>query len=219
MNAVQKYQSPLMIGSVVVLLLVSLIAWKALSSRTSPLSFVDGAQTQLGVFHNSSIENGVKSFSSDMLGVSLDYPSNYLLFQRDAMLPQGLEIHTLIITPEVHALEAIECFNKPGCDGHPPASIDFVFYREPDTNISLEEWILIRPNSNFDPSDPAQEGILTPTKVAEVSAFRYQVRGLYDFDYIAFKYGQWVVLSSLPRGMGENFPSDFQAILASMQLK
>ena len=218
-RVMKKHQLSIAIGIVVAFLVVGVVAWYTLPSGMNSTSLIDGEQTSLGVFHDLPVENGVKAFTSDELSISFSYPDGYLLFQREGMLSPALKLHALMITPEASALETIECLNKPGCNGHLPASIYFSFYQEPSNILSLEDWIRTKSHSNFDPSDPAQVGILTPTTVAGIPAFRYQVRGLYDFEYITFRHGEWIVLGNFPHGMDEKFSRDFQTILFSIRLR
>jgi hypothetical protein len=49
-------------------------------------------------------------------------------------------------------------------------------------------------------------------------AIKYHVSGLYEYDYIAFTYGEWVALASVAY-MGENSDRDFETILSSLQIE
>src|ERR1035437_8753408 len=101
--------------------------------------------------------------------------------------------------------------------GESPPSMGISFFSNPKS-LSLEQWIRTKSQSNFVPTDPAQQGILTSTTVVGVSALKYHVSGLYESDYVAFIYGEWVVLATADY-MGENTTHDFQTILSSIQLK
>ncbi len=183
-------------------------------------SFSDGDTTGLGVFHDSPVANGVKAYQSERLGISFNYPPGYLLFEGKGEGVGGAEYYVITVAPEMYVREAIERIGG----GEWPASMHLSFYREPTLAVSniapldyLENWIRTKSQSNFVPSDPAQEGTLTPTEVAGIPALTYRVRGLYDSDYFAFTYGEWVVLAAAD-DMGENTSRDFQTILSSIAL-
>ncbi|HEY4479316.1 MAG TPA: hypothetical protein VI981_03100 [Candidatus Paceibacterota bacterium] len=183
-------------------------------------SFADGDTVGLGVFHDSPIANGVKAYQSERLGISFKYPPDYLLFEGKGEGVGGVEYYVITVALEMYVREAIARIGG----GEWPASMHLSFYREPTLAVSnivpldyLENWIRTKSQSNFVPSDPAQEGILTPTEVAGIPALKYRVRGLYDSDYLAFTYGEWVVLASAD-DMGENTDRDFQVILDSIQV-
>jgi len=164
----------------------------------------------LGIFHDSPAQNGLKSYESERLAISLNYPENYRLFEGQG---QGsYEYYVITISPEPYISEIIAS----DADTEWPASIQLLFYREPNLSVSLEEWIRTKRQSNFDISDPAQEGTFTPTTVADVPALQYAVIGLYDFEYTAFLHGKWVVLAANP-GVGEHINQDFKTVLSSIK--
>lgn len=177
----------------------------------TPLMLTDGDTTGLGVFHDSPIVNGVKAYQSERLGISFNYPPGYLLFEGKGEGVGGAEYYVITVAPEMYVREAIARIGG----GEWPASMHLAFYREPNLSVSLEQWIRTKPQSNFIPSDPAQEGVITPAVVAGIPAIKYRVRGLYDSDYFAFTYGEWVALAAAD-DMGENTSRDFQTILSSI---
>jgi hypothetical protein len=177
-------------------------------------TFVDGMEVEyLGVFHDSLAENGLKSYQSDRLDVSLKYPENFRLFEGKGLGVGGVEYYVITMFPEPYISEILAS----DADTEWPASMHLSFFRNTDM-LPLEEWIRTKRYSNFVPSDPAQEGVLTPTAVAGVPAITYRVSGLYESDYIAFRHGEWVVLA-VADDMGENTDRDFQTMLASIELE
>lgn len=181
----------------------------------TPQLLSDGVLVQgLGKFHDVPVENGVKTYSSDMVGVSFNYPSDYLLFDVKGEGVGGAEYYMIIITPETQVREAIaSVYGREW-----PPSIRTIFYREPNLSVSLEQWVRMKSPSNFDSSDPAQDGTLTPMVVAGIPALKYYVRGLYDSEYVAFIYGEWVVLAASDE-RGADTVKDFQTVLSSIQFK
>jgi len=176
---------------------------------------IDGTNVQgLGIFHDSPVENRVKAYQSERLGISFNYPTGYLLFEGKGEGVGGAEYYVITVAPDSTYLREIIAGLAVG--EWPPA-MHLAFYHEPNLSISLEQWIRTKSQSNFAPSDPAQEGILTPIEVANIPALKYRVRGLYDSDYLAFAYGEWVVLAADDE-MGENTDRDFQVILDSIQV-
>lgn len=177
-----------------------------------PPTLTDGIEIRgLGEFNDSPAANDVKYYQSERLGISFDYPGNYRLFEGKGEGVGGAEYYVITIAPEPYISEAIA---RIAASEWPP-SMHLSFYRESNLSVSLEQWIRTKPQSNFVPSDSAQEGILTPTAVAGIPALRYHVSGLYESDYIAFTYGEWVVLATADE-MGKNTEEDFQTVLSSI---
>lgn len=186
---------------------------KDMPINTNPPPITDGINVQgLGIFHDSPVENRVKAYQSERLGISFNYPTDYLLFEGKGEGVGGAEYYVITVVPDSTYLHGtIAGINR---DSEWPPSIHLAFYREPNLSISLEQWIRTKSQSNFVPSDLAQEGTLTSTTVAGVPALKYRVRGLYDSDYIAFTYGEWVVLAAAD---DVRFTTDLEAILKSIK--
>ncbi len=186
-------------------------SWNSQINRNFPLN--DGEEEErLGIFHDSLVENGLKSYQSDRLGVSLKYPENFRLFEGKGLGAGGVEYYVITMFPEPYISEILTS----DADTEWPASMHISFFKNTDM-LPLEEWIRTKQYSNFVPSDPAQEGVLTPTTVAGVPAITYHVSGLYESDYIAFKHGEWIVLA-VADDMGENTERNFQTVIDSLQL-
>jgi hypothetical protein len=187
----------------------------------NPTPFTDGDEIRgMGQFLDSFVENGVKKYRSEILGLSFNYPDSHLLFENMSKRADGTEYHNLTIAQESTIREAIARIAPTEW----PPSINLFFYHEPSLAVSnivpldyLEHWVRTHSQSNFVSSDPAQDGILTPTEVAGIPALSYQVAGLYDYNYVAFTYGEWVVLASVAY-RDEYTDQDFQTILDSIEL-
>jgi len=185
----------------------------------TPADLTDGERVEwLGVYHASDvIVNGMKSYISDTLGMSLKYPDGYLLFDNEG--GEGASAyHSLVIGPDGPMRETI-ARAAAGFAGEGPESIVVSFYNNP-TSLSLEAWLRAHEvQSNFHPSvpsDPSLNAVLTPTTVGGVSAFKYHsALGLYDSDYVAFQYKDWIVIAS----SASDLSKDFNAVLTSIQLK
>lgn len=179
----------------------------------TPQVLFDGIIVQgLGQFHDVPAQNGLKAYVSDKLDVSFSYPSEYLLFEGKGEGTGGAEYY-VTVTPETPVRTAMASIYG----GEWPPSMHLSFFREPDSVLSLDQWIRTKSLSNFDPLNPAQNLLFVPTTVAGVSALEYFVPGLYDTQYVAFRYGEWVVIASADFGKG--ISPDFQTILSSIQFK
>jgi hypothetical protein len=175
------------------------------------VTLTDGEETIAGTFHDSTSLNGLKSFHSDEMGISLQYPDDHLLFTSTRFIS---------IMPEESILSAIARIQSGAGGGEGPPGILFSFF-EAGNSVSLEAWVRTDSRSNWKLALPPweeQENTLTPTTVAGVPAFAYHNEGLYSFDYVAFTYGDWIVLASGASGDGTS-NQDFQAILNSIQLQ
>ncbi|MCR4328463.1 MAG: hypothetical protein NUV53_02985 [Patescibacteria group bacterium] len=165
----------------------------------------------LGVFHNSTIENGFKTFTTETFGISFRYPAHYALFENESTYGDGTSsYHYLAMMPEESVRHIIE--NK--LETEWPPGFGFAFYQKPGDFTTLEEWIRTHRESNFINEEWA-DTTLTIIAVAEVPALRYRVEGLYSYEYAAFAHEGYIVLVSLARETGENFT----ALLGSIKLK
>lgn len=178
------------------------------------LPLVDGVRIDwLGVFHDSLVVGGLKSFHSEELSVSLKYPDDYLLFENEG--GEGISaFHSLRIIRE-KALSQSITYQQAGL----PASIGITFYPKPES-LSLETWMREdEGHSNFHASDPSNN--LTSTTVAGLPAFKYHSSfGLFENDYIAFRYGRWMVLAAVNADPNmKSMKSDFQTVLSSFILQ
>lgn len=174
----------------------------------------------LGTYKKESVENGTKSYQSDKLDVSFDYPEKYLLFEIQGEGAGGKEYYVVTLIPDSEFMRNAITGTLEG-DTEWPASIHFSFYQEPNLSVSLEQWVRTNQlQSNFDPSDPAQDAVLTPTTVAGIPAVQYTVGGLYWMNTIALTYDEWVVLATVDSFTpeGDEKADDFKTILESLRV-
>ena len=174
----------------------------------------------LGVFHDSRIQNGAKSFDSTEFGISFTYPVDYLLFQNDDGRP---EVQNIIIGSEAAFVQSI----TQGVPGETPPSLYVAFYHEPTlavSNIDHEDYLMRwmeehTESSNFHPGDPTNAR--ASTIIAGVPAFRYHSSiGLYDSnEYAVFVHKEWVVVVSVHDARNENRKEIFETLLASILLR
>lgn len=181
---------------------------------------VPAAVPGLGVYQEVPIENRFKVYQSDEFGISFSYPEEYLLFEIQGEGAGGREYYIVTLMPDTPFIRDAIAGTLEG-DTEWPTSIHFSFYREPNLTISLEEWVRTNQlQSNFDPSDPAQDAVLTPATVAGVPALQYRVGGLYWMDTTTFTYSDWVVLATVdsftPEGNSKKI--DFENILSTIAL-
>jgi hypothetical protein len=173
----------------------------------------------IGTFHNSPTTNGLKAYRSSEMGISFKYPTGYLLFENKNSF-EGVDYRSLTIAPKEPMLEAISRA-RANSGGEGPASINISFISNPKS-LALEQWMRANSaHSNFNPdADPGAASSLASTTVAGTSALMWHSDlGLYANDYVAFLYGDWVVVVSAA-DMGAMIPiQDFQAVLSTIQLR
>ena len=197
-----------------VLVLVALGAfsfWRSThTSSESSVPLADGANVPwMGVYHSGLAVNGLKTYTSKTIGISLKYPSDYLLFTR-----QDAGVISIIITPTTSTLEAIDRA-KAGVGGERPGTITLSLFPDSkdETISSLPAWLSANKNvSNYDPiNDPTTK--LVSTTVVGMPALSYRtLLGLYPFDYRALVRNGRVVLIS-----AADIPDqDFQTVLVNL---
>lgn len=172
-----------------------------------------------GIYRESSVRNGLKEYRSDLFGVSFSYPERYLLFETKGEGAEGKEYYVVTLVPDSPFIR--DLMKGVPYDTEGPPSIHFSFYRERSRSVSLEAWIRANWQSNFDSSDPAQSGVLTPTAVAGIPALSYHYEGLYSVDVVAFVYGEWIVIAGVDDAAcaGDHMRDDFTSTLASLSGK
>ncbi len=160
-----------------------------------PLTLMDGEQIDsVGTFRDSAVEQGLKAYRSDAMGISFEYPSGYLLFENQSTF-NGVEYHSFTIAPAEQMLQAI-ARARAGFAGEGPASIGITFMSNPKS-LPLEQWMRSdTAHSNFNPdADPTAASSLASTSVAGLPARAWRADlGLYASQYVAFLYGDWVVV-------------------------
>lgn len=180
----------------------------------SSTGLVDGKEYSIGVFHDSQVVDGTKSYTSQRFGLSFKYPIDFSVFDggpdTSGVSPSDGYIS---IGPEPYTTQAL----TREFPGELPAGMAFSFYRNTQ-HLPLERWIKeTNPAyTNYNPSvDPTTN--LTQTTIAGVPAFKYHSEmGLYVTDYVTFLYKDWTVMFVV-NDMGPNTQADMQAILSSIQ--
>lgn len=188
----------------------------------TPTMLVDGKKYYPGIYHSSPVLDGLKSYHSDRYGISLNYSSDYVLFENsieggpqaqynfvDGSIVMGLD---LPVRESIARAEA-------GYYGGAPSGIVLTFFLKSDQSVSLEEWLRSNPNGNFNlAADSDAERTLASTTIAGVPALKYHSDfGMYPTDYAVFTFGNWFVQAS-SGDTGDNTRSDFQTVLDSIQL-
>ncbi len=185
----------------------------------TPVTLVDGKKYYPGIYHASPVANGLKSYTSDRFGVSLNYSPDYVLFENtieggpqaqynfvDGSIVMGLN---LPVRESIARAEA-------GHGGGAPSGIVLTFFLKSDQSVSLEQWLRSNPHGNFNPTvDPDAERTLTSTTIAGMPAFNYHSNfGMYSTDYAVFTFGNWFVEAS-----SGGTETDFETVLASLKIK
>ncbi|HAT68789.1 MAG TPA: hypothetical protein DCS20_04210 [Candidatus Yonathbacteria bacterium] len=191
-----------------------------------PTTLVDGGKYYTGIYHVSSVVDGVKSYHSDRFGVSLNYSPDYVLFE-NAMEGGPQERYnfvagSIVIGLDLPVRESIARAES-GYGGEAPSGIVLTFFLKSDQSVSLEQWLRSNPNGNFNPAiDPDAEHTLTSTTIAGVPALKYHSDfGMYPTDYVVFTFGNWFVQASsgdTGGDAGNNTRLDFQTVLNSIQI-
>ena len=192
----------------------------------TPVTLVDGKKYYSGIYHVSPVVNGLKSYTSDRFGVSLNYSSDYVLFENtieggpqaqynfvDGSIVMGLD---LPVRESIARAEA-------GHGGGAPSGIVLTFFLKSDQSVSLEQWLRSNPNGNFNPTvDPDAERTLTSTTIAGVPGFKYHSNfGMYATDYVVFTFGNWFVQASsgdVGTHSKQDVAQDFQIVLDSIRV-
>ena len=134
-------------------------------------SFVEGkGYTGIGVFHGSPSVGGLKSFSSDELGISFKYPDDFLLFGN--VNSDG--IHTFGIGFEQSIRDGIGQAEA-GVGSESAPMLIVVFIPKPDPSKSVLDWMRSRaPYSNFEPQyDTMTAESFASTTVAGIPGYSW----------------------------------------------
>lgn len=237
----KQFYAGRVIGFVVVIAIVFVVFafWKFNTPPTAPIvpatgettitpvTLIDGKKYYSGIYHASSVANGLKSYTSDRFSISLNYSPDYVLFENtieggpqaqynfvDGSIVMGLD---LPVRESIARAEA-------GYGGGAPSGIVLTFFLKSDQSVSLEQWLRSNPNGNFNPTvDPDAERTLMSTTIAGIPVFKYHSNfGMYSTDYVVFTFGNWFVQASsgdTAGSAGEKAKSDFEAVLSSIKLQ
>jgi|GEM_PF-6068484 len=193
----------------------------------TPVTLVDGRTYYSGIYHDSPTVNGLKSYRSERFGVSLNYSSDYVLFENTIeggpQAQYNFVAGSIVMGLDLPVRESI-ARAEAGYGGGAPSGIVLTFFLKSDQSISLDQWLRSNPNGNFNPViDPDAERTLTSTTIAGVPAFKYHSNfGMYSTDYVVFTFGNWFVQASsgdTEGSAGEKAKSDFETVLASLKIK
>lgn len=195
-----------------------------------PITLKDGEAVEwLGTFHDSSAVDGMKSYTSDELGISLKYPEEYLLFH-NSVTEMGIYEHFQYISmgPKDLILQTISRA-RAGFAGEGPYMVNLSFFYDPKLKVAnvvpeeyLKRWLIERPpQSNYYPDGQGPGTVratLTPITIDGVPAFKYKnLYGLYESDVVAFIHNDRIVIASSPSD--PSMSSNFETIISSLQLK
>ncbi len=213
------------ISFIVVLIVISFSAliWHKQTITLQPIYELDGtidtlvgnAWSYAGQLRTSPILNNTKSYTSPDLGISLQYPVNWLLFENEnTESGEGGPYYqnTLFIVPQEPMLESIKATRLNFPHESPPALV-ITFSKNVDS-YTLEEW-LATGHTNY---EPEYDETLTAKEIEfnGLKAIQYNSNfGLRETDYIAFIYKDWTVLIS---SASELEDSEVNLIINSIRL-
>ena len=144
---------------IIIVIGFTVLIWKNKTSTPQPTyeldgttdTLVDGAWSYAGQLRTSSIKNDTKSFTSSSLGISLQYPIDWLLFENEnTESGEGGPYYqnTLFIVPKEPMLESIKAARSNFLHESPPALV-ITFSKNVDS-YTLEEW-LATGYTNYEP--------------------------------------------------------------------
>jgi len=162
-----------------------------------------------GADRDTAPEGALKIYSSDALGISFQYPSNYILKERNT---GNAEREAYAIT----LMDKDDVANIP-VGGEGPTAITVDFFQNNVDNLTPEQWIQNTQDSNYKLSP---DGVLTPTTVGRVSALAYSWDGLYRGNSIVFGHKRNIVMLSVTMMTPDDqIVTDFAGVVASIQLE
>lgn len=190
------------------------------------VTLIDGKKYYPGIYHASPVANGLKSYISDRLGVSLNYSPDYVLFENATeggpQAQYNFVAGSIVMGLDLPVRESI-ARTESGHGGGAPSGIVLTFFLKSDQSVSLEQWLRSNPNGNFNPVvDPNAERTLTRTTIAGVPALKYHSdMGMYPTDYAVFTFGNWFVQASsgdVGTHSEQDEAQDFQIVLDSIRV-
>jgi len=206
-----KHKKILLTIAGIVLLLGAAGALWQFASHTD--SIEEGEWTYAGQFRGSVVEDGLKSFTSAKLDVSFQYPADYILFEQQNPESGPYNVYTIFISSEEPMLHSIKQA-RAGIGSESPPAVVFTFTQNVESQ-TLMEWLGSETgHSNYDPeSDPTLTS--ESTTIDGIPAMKYRSDfGLRETDYVAFLYGDWIVLISASTAIDDAF----RTVINSLQL-
>lgn len=191
-----------------------------------PITLVDGKNYYPGTYYASPVANGLKSYHSDRFGVSLNYSSDYVLFENlvksDSQGQYSSTGGSIVMDLDLPVRESI-ARAEAGQGGGTSSGIVLTFFPKLDPSVSFLQWLRSNPNGNFNPADnPSVERTLTSTTIAGVPMFKYHSDiGMCSTDFAVFAFGKWFVMASsgdTEGSAGEKAKLDFKTVLDSIQV-
>ncbi|MCA9361705.1 hypothetical protein KC845_04095 [Candidatus Kaiserbacteria bacterium] len=175
-------------------------------------TLADGAWSYAGQLRTSPIQNDTKSFTSSSLGISLQYPADWLLFENEHTESGQYHQSTLFIVPQKSMLESIKAARS-NFPHESPLSVVITFSKNVDS-YTLEEWLA----TGYTNYEPEYDETLVAKEIDfnGLKAMQYNSNfGLRETDYIAFIYKDWTVFIS---SASELEDSDVNLIINSIKL-
>lgn len=171
-----------------------------------PAAIIDGERTILGTLRASVVRDGHKSFNSEALDMSFQYPAGYLLFERGESAHAG---YSLSLVQEESAFETVARTRAGAPLAAGQQSITFTFHHNTDT-LTLREWV----ENDVADFPPELVPEYRPTMIDGTPALAYRTDSIETTDNVVFLHGDRVVHISAPRELVD----DFMAVRALLRL-
>jgi len=190
------------------------------SDISNPPALIDGKEYYGGMYHESSVVNGMKSFVSERFDIAFNYPEGYLLFESEMKdEPQAqfsFVAGSIVLGLDLPVRQSI-MRAEAGRGSGAPGGIVLTFYQPQDQSPSLEQWLRTNPSGNFNPEfAPDTDLSLMSTTIAGMPVLKYHSDfGMYPTDYVAFTYKDWYVLAS----DATDAKTDFDKVLSTIVIQ
>ena len=162
-----------------------------------PAAIIDGERTIFGTLRASTIENGYKSFNSEALDMSFQYPAHYLLFERGESTHAG---YSLSLVQEESAFETVARTRAGAPLAAGQQSITFAFHHNTDA-LTLREWV----ENDVADFPPELVPEYRPTMIDGTPALAYRTESIKTTDNVVFLHGDRVVHLSATEALADDF--------------
>lgn len=153
----------------------------------------------------------IKTYSSDIFGISFKYPKLYYLEEREVGNAERTH-YFIMLSEDTEENRLVREGKSPGREGPTAITLDVFQNME---QLSPEAFVKNNSNTNYKMGD----GVLTPTKVGTRDALSYRWSGLYEGRSVVFMNGPhmfvWSVTWLTPE---DRIIKDFDEILKNAEI-
>jgi hypothetical protein len=138
------------------------------------------------------VDETLKTYSSQTLGVSFEYPAHYYLEEKNTGSPQRNRM-TLVLYEDTEENREVREGTAPPREGPTAITLDF-FQLVENESYTPADWVRGISNSNYKLSP---DGVITETSIAGREAVSYRWSGLYEGHSTVFMHDNNVVMASV----------------------